>query len=130
MKELESNGPQSKASLPVTELIKKIQNLEGELPDVPAYPRLIADDITPEKLGAVMAEQGEKIAIFSDEGGVLTTMGGRYNSGVANLDLLLKAHSGSPYRVDRASREMPISMKKPALTIALAVQPQVLREAA
>lgn len=94
----------------------------------PAYPRVLADDTTPEQLARVMAEQGERLAIFSAEGGIFETMGGRYASGVPNLDVFLKGHAGDWLRIDRRSDlGGPVMMDSPALTMALAVQPDVLR---
>lgn len=96
------------------------------LTEVPVTPRLLAQDITPEHLGALMAENGEKMAIISAEGGIFDTIGGRYNRGTPNLDLFLQAHSGDSVRVDRGSRP-PVAMEKPALTMGLMVQPDVIQ---
>jgi len=108
---------------------KEIEELEATLPRIPTVPRLWADDITPEQLGVVMAEHDERIAILSDEGGIFELMGGRYNNGIPNLDIFLKGHSLSPVRVDRGSR-LPIFMQRPALTLGLTPQPEVLRRLA
>lgn len=96
---------------------------------VPPTPRLLVDDVTPEKLADLMAEQGGYLALVSAEGGIFGTMAGRYSNGVANLDLFLKGHAGEPYRVDRISRgtEKPIFIQRAVLTLALTVQPEVLR---
>jgi hypothetical protein len=99
---------------------------ESALPEVPKGLRLWCQDITPEKLGALMADHGEKMAVLSDEGGIFENIGGRYSQGIPNLDLFLKAHSGSSYRVDRGSRP-PVFMDSPALTLALSPQPAVLK---
>ena len=99
---------------------------ESKLPEVPKAMRLWCQDVTPEKLGQLMADHGEKMAILSDEGGLFDILAGRYSQGVPNLDLFLQAHSGAPYRVDRGSRP-PVFMENPALTIALSPQPAVLR---
>ena len=104
----------------------KIVQLEATLPEIPKVPRLWTQDITPEKLGQVMAENGERIAILSDEGGIFDIMGGRYNNGIPNLDIFLQAHAGASVRVDRGSRP-PVVMQHPALTIGLSPQPEVLR---
>jgi uncharacterized protein DUF3987 len=66
----------------------------------------------------MMADNSERMAIINDEAGIFATSAGRYNQGVANLDLPLRAHSGSPVRVDRGSRP-PVLMQRPALTMAL-----------
>jgi hypothetical protein len=104
----------------------EISRLEASMPDVPAPPRLWAQDITPEKLGMLMADNGERLALLSDEGGLFDIMAGRYSNGVANLDTFLQAHAGAPVRVDRGSRP-PVVMHSPALTIGLSPQPGVLR---
>lgn len=96
------------------------------LTEVPTVPRLLAGDITPEHLGTLMAENGEKMAIISTEGGIFENLAGRYNRGTSNLDLVLQAHSGDSVRVDRGSRP-PVSMERPALTIGLMVQPDVIQ---
>jgi hypothetical protein len=106
-------------------LIAEITEMESSLPEVPTAPRLWTQDITPERLGSLMAEQGERMALFSDEGGIFDTLAGRYNKGVPNLDLFLQAHAGAPVRVDRGSRP-PVMLYRPALTLALAPQPDVL----
>ena len=97
----------------------------AEAVTIPVQPRLLADDCTPEALASLMAEQKGRIAVLSDEGGVFDLIAGRY-SGMANLDLYLKGHSGSPHRVDRKGRAAEF-IERPALTMGLAVQPEVLR---
>jgi hypothetical protein len=106
-------------------LIAEITEMESSLPEAPKAPRLWTQDITPERLGSLMAEQGERMALFSDEGGIFDTLAGRYNKGVPNLDLFLQAHAGAPVRVDRGFRP-PVMLYRPALTLAPAPQPDVL----
>ena len=108
------------------DLGKEIIHLETTLPEIPSIPRLWAQDITPEKLGQLMADNDKKIAIMSDEGGIFDILAGRYNGGIPNLDLFLQSHSGSPVRVDRGSRKT-VHMNSPALTMGLSPQPEVLR---
>ncbi len=110
-------------------LIAEIAELETSLPDIPVLPRLWVQDVTPEQLAVVMAEQGERIALLSDEGGIFDVLAGRYSKGIANLDVFLQAHSGASIRVDRGSRA-PILMRHPALTVGLSPQPQVLQNLA
>ena len=110
-----------------TALVREMHELEAKLPAVPALPRLYADDCTPERLASLMAEQGGRIAVFSDEGGVFDLIAGRYSKGVPNLDLWLKGHSVSPVRVDRADRARPpILLDRPHLTVGISPQPDVL----
>jgi hypothetical protein len=94
---------------------KEIQRLEAMMPELPALPRLWAQDITPEKLGQVMAENGERLALLSDEGGLFEILAGRYNGGIPNLDIFLQSHIGASVRVDRGSRPSVV-MQHPALT--------------
>lgn len=91
----------------------------------PNLPRLFAQDVTPERLGALMEEQAGAFALLGAEGGIFETLAGRYSDGVLNIDLLLSAHAGEPVRVDRGSRE-PVSLDAPSLVVVLAVQPDVI----
>jgi replicative DNA helicase len=92
---------------------------------IPPYPRLLADDATPEALASLLAIHGGRMGLFSDEGGVFSMMAGRYSSSGPNLDVYLKGHSGSPLRVDRKGRD-PEVVNNPALSMGLAIQPDVL----
>lgn len=105
---------------------QELFNEEASLPEVPKALRLWAQDVTPEKLGQLMADQHEAMAILSDEGGLFDILAGRYSQGVPNLDLFLQAHSGAPYRVDRGSRPS-VFMESPVLTLGLSPQPSVLK---
>lgn len=90
---------------------------------VPAAPRLLADDATPEAVASLLAEQGGRLAILAPEGDIFDLIGGCY--GRANLGVFLRGWSGDNLRVDRKGRP-PEDIEHPALTMALAVQPQVL----
>ena len=92
---------------------------------VPVVPRLIADDVTAEAVGSLLAEHGGRLAVISAEGGIFETIGGRYSNGIPNLDTWLKGHAGDPLRVDRRGRPSEY-VKSPALTLLLTVQPAVL----
>jgi hypothetical protein len=91
---------------------------------VPMLPRLIADDVTPEAAASLLAEQGGRLAVLSAEAGIFTTLAGRY-SGAPNLEVFLKGHAGDMLRVDRKGRPAE-HVEQPALTLGLAVQPEVL----
>jgi hypothetical protein len=92
---------------------------------VPAEPRFIVDDCTPEKLTMMLDEQGGRIAQLSPEGDVFEMIAGRYQ-GAPNFDVYLKGHAGDPLCVDRAGREND-DVPTPALTVGLTVQPEVIR---
>lgn len=102
--------------------------LTAEGVSVPALPRLVADDITPEATASLLAEQGGRLAVLSAEGGIFATLAGRY-SGAPNLEVFLKGHAGDLLRVDRKGRPAE-HVEHPALTLGLAVQPDVLAELA
>ncbi len=41
---------------------------------IPAYPRLVADDVTPEALVSLLCEQGGRMAVMSAEGDLFDIM--------------------------------------------------------
>jgi replicative DNA helicase len=92
---------------------------------VPAMPRLLADDSTPEALARLMAQQDGRLGVLSAEAGLFAILAGRYSNAIPNLDLVLKAWSGDQCRVDRISRDALI-LTEPVLSIGLAVQPDLL----
>jgi hypothetical protein len=96
---------------------------------VPPRPRFIVSDITAEKIASMLAEQGGRLAVMDAEGGLFGVLSGRYSSGAPNFEVLLKGHSGDDLRVDRQGRP-PDFVASPALTLALAVQPDVVRSLA
>ena len=108
------------------DLKQEAATLEADLPDVPAIPQIWTSDATPERLGSLLADHGECLAWLSSEGGVFDLLQGRYSNGIPNLDLVLKAHSGDPERVDRVGRP-PVLLRHPRLSIGLSPQPYVLR---
>lgn len=86
--------------------------------------RLFVDDVTSEKLTSVLAENNGCAAVVSAEGGIFDIISGLYSRNV-NIDVFLKGHSGDTIRVDRIGRASE-SIIHPALTMVLAVQPEVL----
>ena len=97
--------------------------------DVPEVPRLVADDVTPEAVASLLADHGGRIAVISAEGGVFDIIAGRYNGNIPNMDVWLKGHSGDMIRIDRKGRP-PEYIRKPALTLGLMIQPEVLKSIA
>ncbi|MGW6258543.1 YfjI family protein [Streptomyces sp. NPDC055085] len=92
---------------------------------VPAKPRLLADDATPEVIASLLAEQDGRLAVMSAEGGIFDIIAGRY-SGTPNMEVFLRGQAGDRLRVDRRGREEFI--EAPALTMGLTVQPSVLED--
>lgn len=94
---------------------------------IPVSPRLVCDDVTPERLSTLLALHGGRMAVFSAEGDLFSILGGRYaaNRG-PSFAVFLKGHSGDTLRVDRGGRP-PEYVERPALSVGLTVQPGVIR---
>jgi len=106
--------------------IDEIERLDRDTPDEIVAPRLLIDDITPERTPGVMAQHGERVGLLSDEGGIFEIMSGLYSNGRANLNVFLQAHAGASVRVDRQDRTG--YLERPALSVGLTVQPDVISE--
>lgn len=104
--------------------LQEIQTLEESMPDEIVMPHLWTDDVTTERLQNLMMENGERIAILSDEGGIFEVIAGLYSGGKININVILQSHAGSPVRVQRQGRS--VNMLKPALTFGLTVQPDII----
>jgi hypothetical protein len=92
----------------------------------PPRPRLLTEDVTPEGLAGLLADQG-RIIVASDEGGAFVeNLAGRYAHGSTSWDLFNKAHSGIDIVVDRKSSG-PVIVFDPAVTLAVVTQPELLR---
>lgn len=127
LKEMQKQFAKEKNEGKRQEISKQMEELSSKLQEVPVKPQIMAQDITPERLGTLMALHGERMGLFSAEGGIFDIIGGRYtNNGNSNLDIFLQSHSGDSVRVDRGSRE-PVWLKAPALTMGLCVQPDVIK---
>lgn len=92
---------------------------------IPAAPRLLANDITAERLVGVMAEQKGRLAIITPEGDIFDLMGGRYSNNIPNIGHYLAAHSGDLIMVDRTGRPNEV-VENPALTLGISPQPSVV----
>ena len=102
---------------------RTVQNIQ-----VPPEPRLYTDDVTSEALAGLLAEHGGRMAVLSADPSLFAIAAGRYSNGAANLEVYLKGHANDPLRVDRRGRPSE-RVDRPALTVAVTVQPAVLREA-
>lgn len=88
--------------------------------------RLLMDDVTPERLAVFLDEHAGRGSVLSAEGGLFETLRGRYSNGIPAIDVILKGHDGDFVRVDRMTRDS-IILDKPALTLGLCVQPDVVQ---
>ena len=105
--------------------------LEAEDAVVPAYPKLLIDNATTERISSVLSEQGGRIAILSAEGTIFEIMQGRYNKNGADIDVFLKGHAGDTLILDRQRDRQggtPVHVKKPCITLGIAAQPRVLEK--
>ena len=109
------------------QLIVDIADKEANLLAVPCEPTLFINDVTPESLAYLVHEQQGRLAIFSDEGGILETLAGLYHHGMANVDILLKGIDGGEVRIRRKDCHIRLN---PYLTVVLAVQPAILQNMA
>lgn len=126
IKRKQQAADRAEADVDRAELSREIAKLRDALPEIPALPRLIVEDVTPERLVGLLLEQAGTMILVSSEGGVFGTMGGRYNDGQSNLDVYLKGHDGEAYRVDRLNRPAEY-LEATRLAICLTVQPNVLQ---
>jgi hypothetical protein len=92
---------------------------------VPARPRHLTDDCTPEKLGTLLGENEERMAVLSDEGSIFPLIFGRY-SGMPNYEIYLKSYQGSPHPIDRGGRTGEL-LEEPLLTLGISAQPEVIK---
>jgi len=91
---------------------------------VPPVPVFVVDDETLESLGKTLIEQDGRLLQAGAEGTPFEIAGGRYADD-ENFDVYLKSHDGDPLRIGRVGRGRSFH-DSPALTCALAVQPDVL----
>lgn len=106
-----------------------VERIRAELLALPELvaPQYIGDDATPEAVSRLLAEQHGRFALLSPEGDVFDLIAGRYDpKGRGNLGVYLKGHAGDDIRVNRVTRGREY-VHKPALTVGLTVQPEVIR---
>jgi hypothetical protein len=127
MKQKEQKAARSDDEAERNQLKAEAKELARELARfvVPASPQYYCDDCTAEALGKLLAGQGGRVLQAAAEGTAFEIAKGRYSE-TANFDVYLKGHAGDPLRTNRVSRDKD-SMDRPALSVALAVQPDVLR---
>ncbi len=119
------DGPKDKGGAVLSREIEE-QAAHVATLEVPAAPRLLCDDVTPEKLAMLMAQQGGRMCVASAEGTIFKVISGRYSKdGRASFEVFLLGHAGDALRVDRQSRDS-IFVPYPRLTMAIAVQPSVI----
>ncbi|WP_066307809.1 YfjI family protein [Bacillus sp. FJAT-29814] len=103
-----------------SELIKSLTKLP-----IVSEGQMIVEDVTPEALVTTMVNNGEKISLFSPEGGFVTGMMGRYSSD-PNIDIYLKGVDGESHTVTR--RNIKEHLENPCLNIGALFQPSVIND--
>ena len=103
--------------------IHRIAETEAKLEEPPVLPRIFVTDTTPEALVPVVAEQGGRFAILSDEGGIMEVVSGLYTDGKANINIILSGIDGGHVRVERQDNSFDLN---PYLTFCLFAQPIVI----
>lgn len=88
-------------------------------------PRMLADDVTPERMAGLMHTNDGRLAIISPEGVGFVEGLSRYGAS-ANIELVLKAHPGERINVDRQKDKEALTIKAPTLTLVLACQPNII----
>ncbi|MCP5231513.1 MAG: DUF3987 domain-containing protein [Zoogloeaceae bacterium] len=105
-------------------LARELDELRNNEPAHLARPRYFVGDVTPEQAENLLQDQGGRLAIIADEGGIFSVMAGIYSGGESRLDVFLSGHAGQTLRVDRASRS--VTVERAALALGLTVQPDLL----
>lgn len=126
MQKLRTEAAKAKDPEEAKALAEQLAKEEEAQPKIPSIPRVWTSDSTTEALANLMAENNETCSLMSAEGGIFETMAGRYANSVPNIDLYLMAHAGDSVRIDRSGKP-PIILDNPRLSIALAVQPDVIQ---
>lgn len=124
--DLEWKGPNERGG---AALMREIEEQAARVAgaEVPPEPRMLCDDVTPERLAVLMAEQGGRMCVASAEGTIFQVISGRYSKdGRSSFEVFLQGHAGDPLRVDRQSRPS-IYVRNPRLTMALAIQPSIVQ---
>ena len=122
------DGVKEKNQTERNKILQQVAQDEAALQPARALPQLIANDTTPEALAMTLKEQDGRLAIISDEGGIMETMAGLYTGGSANVDVLLKGIDGGQVRIRRKNSES--FNINPYLTMMLLVQPRILQNMA
>jgi hypothetical protein len=129
LKDAEKAAAKEEDAVAGAQLQTRAEELACELEafEVPPEPCLVVDDETPENLAKELARQDGRLLQASAEGAPFEIFKGRYSEkGAPNIEVFLKGHAGDDLRVGRISRDRVIC-REPALSLALAVQPDVVR---
>lgn len=117
-KEVEKESAEGEAK----ELARQIASLREDRP-----PTLMTTEATSEGLVELMVCNGERALVASAEGDAIEVIMGRYDDkGKPNIGIWLNGYSGDRVRVHRRNRPEQ-ALERPALSVALTVQPEAVR---
>ena len=88
-------------------------------------PKIFADNITPEKHAAIIAEQGSS-AIIEPEGGFFEGLSRYGTSKSPQVDYLNKTYGGEPFRVDRQGGDSIVA-EQPHCVLHFSIQPHLVQ---
>ncbi len=115
------------------ELERQLGNVEKEMAGITKLhiSRLLAENITTERLMSVLARHDERLTISAPEGGVFKLIAGLYSGNKSSdIDIWLKAYDAEWMRLDRQDQERTVALHRPSLAMILSVQPQVIEDLA
>lgn len=95
--------------------------------ELDVVPQLVAGDATPEAAGELLMRNRERLLLAAPEADALDVMLGRYNRGQANFGLFQAGHAGDAFSDVRRGRA-GTRLERPALSVALTVQPEAVAE--
>lgn len=107
----------------VEDKLKALEDDRDTPPDL-----LLGSDTTPEKIAEHMSRNDGAGAILDSEGEFFPMLSGRYNNGVPNIGVVLKAYDADRYKVGRISRKQG-DIDRAVLTLGVAIQPVVMDDA-
>lgn len=97
---------------------------------IPQVPKLVANDVTAEKVARILRDQEGRLAVVTGEGSTLVNhMTGMYSGGgPVNRQVWLDAYSGADVIVDRVKDEGEVRVPDAAMSIVAMAQPTVLHD--
>lgn len=106
------------------DLLRQLAELEEEKPKPPS---MVASEATTEAIADLLVDNNERGMLAAAEGDAIDVMMGRYSQGKPNFGLWLSGHAGDSYEIRRRMRPT-IRLERPALTVALAIQPEAAKD--
>ena len=121
------DGLNAKARKGLTDSLRvDIENATQKIAEcnVMPLPRIFADNVTPEKHAALIAEHGSS-TIVEPEGGFFEGLSRYGTSKSPQVDYLNKSYGGEPFRVDRQGGDS-VQADKPHCVLHFSIQPHIV----